>query len=69
MSNIGEKEKLKLIKECLRKLSVLLKFVLVYYIQARNSPSFSYNLQRTVDCGRLFSSIILMKNGIIVVIV
>lgn len=37
MSNIGEKEKLKLIKEYLRKLSVSLKFVLVYYIQARNS--------------------------------
>lgn len=55
MSNIGEKEKLKLIKECLRNLLVSLKLALVYYIQARNSPSFSYNLQRTVDCGRLFS--------------
>lgn len=37
MSNISGKEKLKLIKECLRKLSVFLKLALVYYIQARNS--------------------------------
>lgn len=57
MSNIGEKEKLKLIKECLRKLSVSFKLVAIYCIQARNSKqlSFSYNLLKTVDRGRLFS--------------
>lgn len=43
MSDIGEKEKLKLIKECLRKLSVSFKLVAIYCIQARNSKQLFFS--------------------------